>query len=52
MKLVRTGVGVTGTGNTRIGIRGTSSNIGVRGDGDGIPTNNRPMPSKIYPIVR
>jgi hypothetical protein len=35
MKLVRTGVGVTGTGNTGIGVRGTSNNIGVRGDGDG-----------------
>ena len=28
-------VGVTGTSNTGIGIRGTSNNIGVRGDGDG-----------------
>lgn len=35
MKLVRTGVGVTGTGNTGIGVRGTSNNICVRGDGDG-----------------
>lgn len=35
MKLVRTGVGVTGTGNTGIGVRGTSNNICVHGDGDG-----------------